>query len=44
MEIQQDDGLLVPARYALEKADAEIAKAEQDSQGFDAAVACALRG
>ena len=38
------DGQEVPAARALAEADAEIAKAQQDSQGFDAAVACALRG
>jgi hypothetical protein len=38
------DGQIVPAARALANADAEIAKAEQDSQGYEAAVACAMRG
>jgi hypothetical protein len=33
-----------PAARALTRADAEIASAKQDSQGYDAAVACSLRG
>lgn len=40
----QPDGTMVSASRALVDADAEIAKAQLDSQGFDAAVACALRG
>lgn len=42
--IPTEDGAITPAVKALENADAEIAKAQQDSQGYDAAVACALRG
>lgn len=38
------NGQEVPAARALADADVEIAKAQQDSQGYDAAVACALRG
>lgn len=38
------DGTMVPAARALIGADAEIALAKQESQGYDAAVACALRG
>lgn len=44
MPIPSDDGGIVTARDAYAAADAEIATAKQDSQGFDAAVACALRG
>lgn len=33
-----------PAARALARADADITSAKQDSQGYDAAVACALRG
>lgn len=44
MEIPADDGRMVPAAQALADADAEIARAQQDSQGYEAAVACALRG
>lgn len=40
----QPDGTMVSASRALVDADVEIAKAQVDSQGFDAAVACALRG
>ena len=43
LEIAGTDGSM-SAVDALVKADAEIAKAEQDSQGFDAAASCALRG
>lgn len=42
--IPTEDGTITPAVKALENADAEIAKAQQDSQGYEAAVACALRG
>lgn len=38
------DGRMISAAKALAEADAEIAKAQQDSQGYEAAVACALRG
>lgn len=38
------DGNMVSAGRALTAADAEIATAKQESQGYDAAVACALRG
>lgn len=38
------DGTMVSAGRALTAADAEIATAKQESQGYDAAVACALRG
>jgi hypothetical protein len=38
------DGELIPASQALASADAEISMAKRDSQGYDAAVACALRG
>lgn len=38
------DGEMVSAGRALTAADAEIATAKQESQGYDAAVACALRG
>lgn len=44
LTVVADDGSEVSAGRALTQADAEIAKAQQDSQGFDAAVACALRG
>jgi len=40
----QADGTMVPAARALTDADVEIASAKRDSQGYDAAVACALRG
>ena len=40
----QPDGTMVPAARALAAADEEIASAQRDSQGYDAAVACALRG
>jgi hypothetical protein len=38
------DGTMVSAGRALMQADEEIAAAKRDSQGYDAAVACALRG
>lgn len=38
------DGRMVSAARALADADAEIASATRDSQGYEAAVACALRG
>lgn len=44
LEYVSENGTTVPAARALAQADAEIARAQQDSQGFDAAVACALRG
>ena len=44
LTIPMEGGDVVPAARALAQADAEIAKAQQDSQGYDAAVACALRG
>lgn len=40
----QPDGTMVPAARALAAADEEITTAQRDSQGYDAAVACALRG
>lgn len=40
----QADGTMVPAARALTDVDAEIASAKRDSQGYDAAAACALRG
>lgn len=42
--VPSESGEPVPAVRLLEEADAEIAKAQQDSQGFEAAVACELRG
>jgi hypothetical protein len=39
-----EDGTMISASRALAGADAEIAAAKRDSQGYDAAVACALRG
>lgn len=44
LTIPSADGTMIPAAKALADADAEIAKAQQDSQGYEAAVACALRG
>lgn len=44
LTIPTEGGEMVPALKALENADVEITKAQQDSQGFGAAVACALRG
>lgn len=44
MSIPAENGQTLPAVDALAQADAEIASAKQDSQAFDAAVACALRG
>ena len=44
LTVPMENGAEVPAARALAMADAEIAKAQQDSQGYDAAVACALRG
>ena len=44
LTIVQEDGTMVSAGRALTMADAEIATAKQESQGFDAAIACALRG
>jgi len=44
LTVPMENGAEVPAARALAQADAEIAKAQQDSQGYDAAVACALRG
>lgn len=38
------DGRMISAARALADADAEIASAQRDSQGYEAAVACALRG
>ena len=38
------DGTMVSAGRALTMADAEIASMKQESQGYDAAAACALRG
>jgi hypothetical protein len=43
MEIAAGDGSM-SALDALVDADAEITKAQEDAQGYDAAVACALRG
>lgn len=42
MQVPLEDGTPVPAAQALASADAEIAKAQKDSQGFDVAAACAL--
>lgn len=42
--IPNERGELVPAQDMLFSADAEIAMAKRDSQGYDAAAACALRG
>jgi hypothetical protein len=44
MSIPNEDGQLVLAAKALEDADVEIAKSQLDSQGYEAAAACALRG
>lgn len=44
LEIPTDGGSMVLAHDALVQADADIASAQRDSQGFEAAVACALRG
>lgn len=42
--VPSDNGEPMLARDILAQSDAEIAQAKQDSQGYDAAVACALRG
>ena len=44
LEVVTEGGDTVPASKAIADIDAEIATAKQDSQGYDAAVACALRG
>lgn len=44
MTIPTGDGQTLPAHEVLAQSDAEIASAKQDAQGFEAAVACALRG
>ena len=44
ISVPDEAGNTVEATKAIEQADTEVAKAKQDSQGFDAAVACALRG
>lgn len=44
MTIAGPAGEEVPATQALAQADAEIAKAQTDSHGYDAAANCALRG
>ncbi|CAB4122044.1 hypothetical protein UFOVP16_45 [uncultured Caudovirales phage] len=44
MTIPNGDGQPTHAMRAIAEADAEIETAKQDAQGFDAAVACALRG
>lgn len=44
LEIPTDDGAMVSAHDAFVGADAEIASAQRDSPGYEAAVACALRG
>lgn len=44
LEIPGDDGAVTRGHDALMQADAEITQAERDSQGYDAAVACELRG
>jgi hypothetical protein len=44
ISVPDETGNTVEATKAIEQADTEVAKAKQDSQGFDAAVACALRG
>lgn len=43
MEIPHD-GEVMPARDAIARADAEIEIAKQESQGYEEAAACALRG
>ena len=42
--IPGENGEMVSAAQALAQADAEISIAKRESQGYDAAVACALRG
>lgn len=42
--VADEQGRPVPASQLLADADAEIARAQKDAAGFDAAVACALRG
>lgn len=44
MTIANESGQETLAAKALEDADVEIAKAQQDSQGYEAAASCALRG
>lgn len=44
VKVADEAGAEAPAAVLLANADAEIATAKQDSQGYDAAVACALRG
>lgn len=44
LRIPGEDGSVVSAAVELAKADAEIATVERESQGFDAAVSCVLRG
>ena len=44
LTVPTEDGGKAPAQKAIDQADAEIAQAKTDSQGYDAAVACALRG
>ena len=44
LTVPTEGGAEMPALKAIDHADAEIATAQQESQGYDAAVACALRG
>jgi len=44
LTVATEGGEIIPAARALADADAEIAQAQRDSQGYEAAVACALRG
>jgi hypothetical protein len=44
LTVANESGELVPAGRALAQADAELATAEHESQQFDVAAACALRG
>ena len=43
MKVTLEDGTTVTAKEALDRADADIAKAETDAKGFEAAVLCATR-
>ena len=44
LALPQEDGSTVPASKALAQADAEITTATKESQAYDVAAACALRG
>lgn len=44
LAVPQEDGTTVPASKALAQADAEITTATHESQAYDVAAACALRG